>query len=127
VSFIKKAAAAAILLGASGYIAHLWEASIAFEATGKKLISKLGRDVVEGLGEANRSCLGRAMVDSIAFESDWPLAQKGTAVLYISGSNGKAISLEYRAETSGEKVYVKPKDAVAVQQEVYQFALNDCG
>lgn len=126
-SFIKKSAFAVALFASCGYVAHLWEVHSTFEEIGNRLVNKLGRDIVDGLGAANQSCRGYAVVDSVAFKSDWLLADRGTAVLYISGKNGRAISLDYVVETAGDKVYVKPRDAATSQQDVYRFAVNDCG
>lgn len=125
-SLIKKAVAFILLLAASGYAAQKWEQHAAFQATGERLVRQLGDKIVGGLGDVNQTCRGYVKVDSVTLQADWPLGQKGTAALYISGRNSSAISLGYAVEAAGENVYVKPIDSDSAKKQVVDFALNNC-
>jgi hypothetical protein len=126
VSFIKKVLIFIVLLAICGYAATAWEAHASFESSGEKLVRQLGTNIVGELGKVSPTCRTGAHIDSVAIQSDWPLAQKGSAVLYISGSHDSAISIEYRVETAGDKVYVQPKDPSSAQLSLMQFGLNGC-
>lgn len=125
-SFIKKFGAFFILLVGCGYAATIWDAHAAFEKTSEKLVRQLGSSIVSDLANVSATCRAMARIDSVTIESEWLLAQKGSAVLYISGKNDSAISIDYRIETAGDKVYVKPRDQASAQLSVMQFGLNGC-
>jgi hypothetical protein len=126
VSFIKKLGAFFVLLIGCGYAATAWQAHAEFEKTGDKLVRQLGSKIIASLAQVSPTCRATARIDSVDMKSDWLLAHKGSATLYISGQNSSAVSIEYGVETSGEKVYVQPKNPSSAQQSVMQFGLNGC-
>ncbi|MND83205.1 hypothetical protein D3C76_931300 [compost metagenome] len=125
-SLIKKLGAFVVLLVGCGYAAIAWNRHANFEKTGESLVHQLGLRIVTNLGQMNTTCRSVARIDSIAIESDGLLGMKGSAVLYISGQNDSAISIRYRMETVGDKVWVQPTDQISAQLSVMQFGLKSC-
>lgn len=125
-SFLKKSLALVVLLALCGFAAMKWDQHAEFERIGERLVRQLGDDIVTGLGEDNRLCRGYARVDAVTLSSDWPMAEKGSAAIYISGRNGSSVALHYAVESAGQKVYVRPIDPLSARAQVVQFAINGC-
>ena len=125
-SLIKKLGAFLVLLIICGFLARAWSEHNDFETTSEKLVRQLGTSIVLNLGKLNTSCMANARIDSISIDSDWLLAKKGTATLYISGNNGAAVAISYKAETSNGKVFLQPQDMSATPLSVIQFGLKGC-
>jgi acetaldehyde dehydrogenase (acetylating) len=125
VSFIKKLGALIVLLVGCGYAATAWEAHASFEKASERLVRQLGSKIVNDLASVSATCRAMAKIDSVTIDTAW-LAHKGSAVLYLSGKNESAISIDYQIETAGDKIYVKPRDQAAAQLSVMQFGLNSC-
>jgi hypothetical protein len=109
-----------------GFLASAWNEHNDFETTSEKLVRQLGTSIVLNLGKLNTSCMANARIDSVSIDSDWLLAKKGTATLYISGKDGAAVAISYKAETSNGKVFLQPQDTSAAPLSVIQFGLKGC-
>lgn len=126
-SRIKKLGVFIILLVGSGYAAVEWKRHADFEKTGEDLVRQLGAQIVTNLGQMNATCRSVARIESVALDTDGLLGMKGSAVLYITGRNDSVISISYRMETVGDKVWVQPRDQISAQLSVMQFGLRGCG
>lgn len=123
--FLKKITFLIILLLACGYASLLWQARQNFERTTENLVRQIGSSIVADLGATSDTCRATARIDSISVDSPW-FAKAGSANLYLSGSGGAALSIAYKAEAAGEKIYVTPADAASAQASVMQFAIKRC-
>lgn len=123
---IKKLGTFLVLLIICGFLANTWSEHNNFEATSEKLVRQLGASIVLNLGKLSASCMANARIDSVSIDSDWLLAKKGIATLYISGKNNAAIAISYKAETSNGKVFVLPQDLQGAQLSVMKFGLKGC-
>lgn len=125
-SFIKRLVVVLIVIAAGGYAAIIWEAHQTLLRTSEKLARQLGSEVVDGLKDAGRSCRESADLDSVVVKTDSPFSDSGSASVYISGANGRALALDYDIAVAGQKVYLKPKDHASNQGQIMQFALSGC-
>ncbi|HFQ8053067.1 TPA: hypothetical protein ACHTCR_004944 [Pseudomonas putida] len=125
-SFIKKLVVVVIIMAVVGYAAIMWEAHQNLVSTSEKLARQLGYEVVEGLRDASRSCRDSVDLDSVVVKTDSPLSDSGSASVYISGANDRALALDYTIAVAGEKVYLKPKNHASNQGQIMQFALSGC-
>ncbi|MFV3292246.1 hypothetical protein ACNFBR_26395 [Pseudomonas sp. NY11955] len=125
-SFLKKLSAFIVLLIGCGYLSVLWDGHKNFELTSEKLVRRLGATIVDELAESSQTCRAMARIDTVTVKSDWALASKGLATLYIAGKGDAAFSIDYKIEAVGEKVYVKPLDMTAAQLSLSQFMLSRC-
>lgn len=125
-SFIKKLLLVLVIMAAGSYAAIMWDAHQALMATSEKLARQIGAEVVDSLGDSSRSCRQLANLDSVSVISDHPFSSSGSAFVYVSGGNGRAISLDYTIAVSGQKVYLKPVDHASIQSQIMQFASSGC-
>lgn len=125
-SFIKKLLLVLVIMAAGSYSAIMWEAHQTLMATSEKLARQIGAEVVDSLGESSSSCQQLAKVDSVSVTSDHPFSSSGSAFVYVSGGNSRAISLDYKIAVSGQKVYLKPVDYASIQSQLMQFASSGC-
>lgn len=125
-SFIKKLLLVLVIMAAGSYAAIMWDAHQALMATSEKLARQIGAEVVDSLGDSSRSCRQLVNLDSVSVISDHPFSSSGSAFVYVSGGNGRAISLDYTIAVSGQKVYLKPVDHASIQSQIMQFASSGC-
>lgn len=123
--FIKKLSFLVILFLVCGYASLQWQAHQSFERTTENIVRQLGSNIVGDLAATGDACRATARIDSISVSAPW-FSKAGSASLYLSGSNGAALSIEYKAEAAGEKIYVTPVDAASAQAAVLQFAIKRC-
>ncbi|WP_462402246.1 hypothetical protein [Pseudomonas sp. Marseille-QA0332] len=124
-SFIKKLAFVLVVLAGAGYLAIIWEAHQQLVRTSENLARQLGAEIVDGLAGASQDCRS-AKIDSIVVKTDSPFSDTGSASIYISGANDRALALDYSIAVAGQKVYLKPQDHASNQGQIMQFALNGC-
>ena len=126
VSFIKKLVFVLILMAVAGYLAIIWDAHKGLVETSEKLARQLGAEIIDGLADAGPDCQRSVNIDSIVVKTDSPFSSSGTASIYISGANGRALALDYSVSAAGQKVYLKPKNTTSSQAQIMQFALSGC-
>ncbi|AVD86224.1 hypothetical protein [Pseudomonas sp. SWI44] len=125
-SFIKKLGAFIAILLACGYLSGKWGMHSAFEREGEKLVRQLGAKIVTSLGEFSPSCRANAKIDSVLVDGGSIFSTKGDATLFISGKDDSALTIRYRMESSGDKVYVQPSDQESARRSVIQFGAKGC-
>ncbi|HDS1779431.1 TPA: hypothetical protein QEM49_003979 [Pseudomonas putida] len=123
--FIKKLSFLIILLIVCGYASLQWQAHQNFERTTETIVRQLGSSIIADLASTGDVCRATAQIDSISVSAPW-FSSSGSASLYLSGRNGAALAIAYKAEAAGEKIYVTPVDAPSAQAAVMQFAIKRC-
>lgn len=125
-ALIRRLLVVLLIIAGIWYVMTMWAADRSLKATGEKLGREMGDAVVAELSRSSTGCKKHARVDSVQVSTDGFLSKTGSVSIYISGAFDRAVSLDYRMDLAGEKVYLKPKDQPALMLLITQFALSGC-
>jgi len=125
-SLIKRMMIVLFLIAAAWYVATMWAADKSFQATSEKLGREMGLSVVAELGRMNASCQASSDLDSVSAKTDGLFSKTGSVSIYILGANNRSVSLDYRSEIAGDRVYLKPKNHQSAMLLLTQFSVSGC-